>query len=692
MRGEFPLDLLTMVDLLTTIRRLLAGLALIGTVALRLFASPQQPSAGGLSPAQLKSLSLQQLGEVEVTTVSKQPEEVWRTPAAVAVVTADDIRRSGATSIPEILRLVPGVIVARSQSGAWAVGVRGFNSGFSKDLLVLIDGRSVYTPLFEGVYWDVQDLVLGDIERIEVIRGPGGTIWGPNAVNGVINIITKKAADTQGAFVNLMGGGPVNRFVGELGLGLHPLPKLEISLFAKGFNRGPEQNPGGIPYDEWHQARGGFRLDWEPTARDTFTSSSMVYGGKTGDQNTIGEFFPPSQLVVNGQQIVSGGDVIVRWDHQLARSSGFYLQGYFDRTDRATSQFTETRNTIDLDFIDHLANLPRQDLILGAGLRESPSHLVQTQATVNFVPNKINNYVYSLFAQDEFRLIPERLMLTMGSKFIYDMYSGWGVQPTAQLLWRPRNTTAFWGSVARALRTPGRLDRDLSLIGNVSPTGPRGPIFLQVEGNPNFVPEVLIGWSAGLRQLLWGKLYVDIASFHNQYDNIESYGGPAPLFTYPTNPYPYQQINVQFANGLRGVSSGFEIAPQWKPAPWLEVRGSYSYAHVDLHSKAGFSQDTYAYGIEGSSPHRQSSLQAILALPHGFEIVPAYRFVSALPANNVRSYQTADAYIAYHLERRLELSVNGRNLLQPQHQETEGDNDNIVGIKRDVFAGLTWYW
>ena len=165
---------------------------------------------------------------------------------------------------------------------------------------------------------------------------------------------------------------------------------------------------------------------------------------------------------------------------------------------------------------------------------------MQTQATVNFVPNKINNYVYSLFAQDEFRLIPERLMLTMGSKFIYDMYSGWGVQPTAQLLWRPRNTTAFWGSVARALRTPGRLDRDLSLIGNVSPTGPRGPIFLQVEGNPNFVPEVLIGWSAGLRQLLWGKLYVDIASFHNQYDNIESYGGPAPLFTYPTNPYPYQ--------------------------------------------------------------------------------------------------------------------------------------------------------
>jgi iron complex outermembrane recepter protein len=576
---------------LTTIRIWFLGLTVIGFVARPSVAVSQQPPPTGPSPDQLKSLSLEELGQVEVTTVSKQPEEVWQTPAAVFVVTQDDIRRSGATTIPELLRMVPGVEVARSQSGAWAVGIRGFNSGFSKDLLVLIDGRSVYTPLFEGVYWDVQDLVLDDIERIEVIRGPGGTIWGPNAVNGVINIITCKAADTQGAYAQFSGGGPVDRFTGEVRLGLHPLPNLQFRLFAKGFNRGPEANPGGDPYDHWYQERGGFRVDWQPSSRDSFTASSMVYAGKTGDQNTIGEFYPPSQLLVDGQQVVSGGDVVLRWDRKLAHDSDFYVEGYFDRTNRATSQFTETRNTIDLDFIEHIANLPRQDVILGAGLRESPSNLVQTQATVDFTPNKINNYVYSLFAQDSIRLVPEQLTLTLGSKFANDKYSSWGVQPTAQILWHPLDTTTLWASVARALRTPGRLDRDLSLIGDVTPGGPGVlPIFLQVEGNRHFVPEVLIGWSAGFRQLLWRKVYVDIAAFHNQYDNIESYNDPLFTVSYPAKPYPFEELTVQFANGLRGISDGIEIAPDWKPASWFEMRGSFSHVQVLLHSKPGFQQ------------------------------------------------------------------------------------------------------
>jgi len=677
----------------TTIRRRLSASAIAIAVAGMMCLSVGAMSQQLLPSQQLKSLSLEQLGEVEITTVSKQPEEVWQTPAAVFVVTHDDILNSGATTIPELLRLVPGIDVARSQSGSWAVGIRGFNSGFSKDLLVLIDGRSVYTPLFEGVYWDVQDLVLDDIDRIEVIRGPGGTIWGPNAVNGVINIITRKAADTQGALVHLTGGGPINRFTQELRLGLRPLRTLQLRLFAKGFDRGPEQNPGADPYDSWHQARGGFRIDWQPTSHDAITASSMVYGGKTGDQNTIGEFFPPSQLVVDGQQVVSGGDVVVRWDRQLSGKSSLYVQGSFDRTSRATSQFTETRDTIDLDFIDHIANLPRQDVIVGAGLRESPSNLVQTQATVNFSPEKINNYVYTFFAQDTFRIVPDRLSLTLGSKFADNNYSGWGIEPTAQMLWRPRTTTALWASVARALRTPGRLDRDLSLIGNVSPGGGGAlPIFLQVEGNPNFVPEVLIGWSAGFRQLLGSKLYFDIAAFHNQYDNIESYNDPLFTVTFPTTPYKYESLNVQFANGLRGVSDGLEIAPDWKPVSWFEMRGNFSHVHVALHSKAGHSQASYASTIEGSSPHRESSVEGIFIFRHGLEIVPDYRFVSALPAASVPSYQTTDAHIACNIIRHWGLSVTGRNLLQPRHQEIGGDNSNAVSIKREVFGGLIWSW
>ena len=687
-----------MADLLKLSRLVVLGLLLQGTTLVSFAASGE--SAGSLQPtmtpemqaAQLKALSLEQLGQVQITTVSKVPEEVWQAPAAVFVVSSDDIRRSGATSIPELLRLVPGVEVARSQSGSWAVGIRGFNSGFSKDLLVLIDGRSVYTPLFEGVYWDVQDLVLSDIERIEVIRGPGGTIWGPNAVNGVIKIITKKAADTQGVRVEVTGGGAVDRFIGSVQVGLHPLKDLQVRLWAKGFTRGAEANPNNDPYDTWHQERGGFRVDWQPNTRDSFTASSMIYNSSLGDQNTIGQFYPPSQVVVDGRQIATGGDLVLRWDHKLAGNSGFYVEGYFDRTNRATSQFTETRDTFDVDVIDHIANLPRQDIVVGVGLRESPSNLVQTQLSVNFAPNKFNNYVYSLFAQDSIKIIPDKLTLTLGSKFADDAYSGWGVQPTAQILWHPRSTTSLWASVARALRTPGRLDRGLSLYGDVTPSGPLGPIFLDVVGNPNYQAEVMIGWSAGARQLLWKKLYVDVAAFHNQYDNLESYGGPASLFSFPTNPYPLELITIEYANGLRGVSDGIEIAPDWKPVSWFEMRGSFSHVHVNLHSKVGYQQDSFAASVEGSSPHREASVQGIFTLWHGFEFVPDYRFVSALPANPTPSYQTADARISYLIKGHLDAAVNGRNLVQPNHYETLGDNSNVVGIKREVYGSLAWSW
>lgn len=650
-------------------------------------ANPSSAREGQVQTAQLKSLTLEQLGSIEVTTVSKQPEEVWHTPAAIFVLTHDDIRRSGATTIPDLLRLVPGVQVAQEQSDQWAVGIRGFDGQFSRGLLVLIDGRSVYTPLFEGVYWDVQDLPFDSIDRIEVIRGPGGSVWGPNAVNGVINIITRNAADTQGEFVQADGGDPVEHFNGTVRAGFSPSPDLRVRLFAKGFDRGPEFNPGHDPYDHWRQERGGFRADWKPTADDKVMATGMIYGGRTGDENAIGAFTPPSQLVVNGTQLVSGGDILLRWDRQLSGGSDFYVQGYIDRTNRATSQFTETRDTVDLDFIDHLAQLPRQNVILGAGLRESPSNIVETQATVDFLPHAQNDTLYSLFAQDEIALLPERLSLTLGSKWEDNNFSGWGGEPSARILWNPRSNMTLWGSVSRALRIPGRVDTDLTLVGNVTATP---PIFVTVNGNPGFRPEMLIGWEAGYRQLLHPTFYVDVAAFHNQYDNIESYGGPIPVITTPLQPYPYISVNVEFANGLKGVTDGVEIAPDWKPVSWMELRGSYAHLHMALHSKPGFSQDSYAEGDEGSAPNHQGSMQAILTLPHGFEVVPDYRSMSALPADGVKAYQTADARVAWNFARHYGVSVNGRNLLQPYHQEFSGDNSNPVGIRRSIYAGLEW--
>lgn len=635
--------------------------------------------------AQLKSMSLEQLGNVEVTTVSKQPEEVWHTAAAVYVLTHEDIERSGAKTIPDLLRLVPGVQVAQEQSDQWAVGIRGFDSPFSKGLLVLIDGRSVYTPLDEGVYWDVQDLVLDDIDRIEVIRGPGGTIWGPNAVEGVINIITRPASETEGAMAVADGGDAVERFNGSVRAGFDARPDLQVRVFAKGFDRGPEANPGDNPYDDWHQERGGLRMDWQANARSRVSVAGMMYGGKSGEEIKVTTFTPVANAIVDGDQQVAGGDIRMRWDREVGGGSDFYVQAYFDRTDRNTPQFAETRNTFDVDFIDHIANLPRQDVILGAGLRESPSLFIEKTQTLDVEPHAQNDSLYSVFAQDGIDVVPDRVRLTLGSKFEENNFSGWGAEPSARLLWNPRNDVTLWGAVSRALRTPGRLDTDASEIQAASA---HPPIFEEVRGNPNFKPEVLIGWEAGYRQLLMPKLYVDVAAFHNQYDDLESYS--APTVSHPTTPYPYTLYTFEFANGLKGVTDGIEIAPDWKPVSWWDVRGSFSHLHMALHSKAGFSQAAYAANEMGFAPDREASVQSIFTLPHGVEIVPDYRYMSALPGNGIPAYQTADAHIEWKITRHYAVAVEGRNLLQPEHREGIGDDGNAVGIRRSVFAELRW--
>lgn len=636
---------------------------------------------------QLKSMSLAQLGNIRVTTVSKQPEEVWHTPAAIYVITHKQIMESGARTIPDLLRMVPGVQVSQEQSDQWAVGIRGFDSPFSAGLLVLIDGRSVYTPLFEGVYWDVQDLPLDNIARIEIIRGPGGTIWGPNAVNGVINIITRAAGDTQGVRVRSDGGSAVEHFTGTVRDGFRPAPDVQARIWAKGFNRGPELNPGGDPYDAWHQERGGFRVDWEPSGRDHVAFAGMMYQGMSGEQIPRTTLTPPATVMLDGEQAVAGGDLWVRWDHDLGRNSDFYVQSYFDRTNRNTPQFAEGRNTFDVDATVHVGNLPRQDLILGAGLRESPNHFEQKLATVNIAPHEENAYLYSLFAQDEFTLVPKRLELTLGSKFEDNNFSGWGVEPSARILWNPRRDMTVWGAVTRALRIPGELDRGLSemVLAQKKPV-----VFEQAVGNPNFQPVVMVGWEAGYRELLMPRLYVDVTSFYNQYDNVESYNGRGPTVSRPTQPYPYTLYSFEYANGLKGITDGVEIAPDWKVTNWWELRGSYSHLHMSLHSKPGFSQASYAANYEGFAPHQQTSVASVFGLPRHLTVTADYRYVSALPTDHISAYRTGDAWIGWKLSKRWEVSVTGRNLLQPSHREGPGDNGNLVGIRRTVFAGLQW--
>jgi len=641
---------------------------------------PQNP------PENLKQLSLEQLGNVEVTTASKEPEQVWRTPAAIYVITQEDIRRSGATSIAEVLRLAPGLEVARTDSDHWAVGARGFGGQFSKSLLVLIDGRSVYSPLFAGVYWQVQDTLLEDIERIEVIRGPGGTIWGANAVNGVINIITKSAKDTHGTLVS-MGGGNVDQGVGQVRMGGTNGKGLDYRVYGKGFIRGPEFHPDGSNFDHWKTGQVGFRTDWNLNTRDAFTFEGDMYAGLDGERVAISFYTPPSRQVFNGPHDVGGGNILGRWQRQFSKDSDIQIQGYFDRTTRYSPQLDEIRNTFDVDLLYHVPLKGGQNVLVGIGGRWSPDRIVQKFATLDFQPHQETDSVYSGFLQDQITLVRDKVALTLGSKFEHNNYSGFEIQPNVRLLWTPTPQQTFWAAVTRAVRTPSRLEQDLQLTVLLQAANPT--IYLRVVGNKNFASEQLLGTEFGYRTLLAKKLYVDLAVFQNAYDDLYGYG-PGSIFLENSPPPAHVVLQLPLANALKGDTTGFEIAPDWKPVEWWELKGSYSFLHLYVHDEAGFTDTLNTVSDNGSSPHHQVVIQSLFNFPKRFEFDATYRYVSALPAQLVNAYGTVDVRVGWHPVPAWELSIVGQNLLQPHHAEFGSDVDTIVGIKRSAYAKIVW--
>jgi len=635
----------------------------------------------------LVKMSLEQLGEIEVTTVSKDPKQVWKTPAAIYVLTQEDIRRSGARSIPEVLRLIPGVQVSRIDNDHWAVGIRGFADQFSKSMLVLVDGRSLYTPLFAGVYWALQDgILLEDVERIEVIRGPGGTIWGANAVTGVINIITRSTEDTHGALVSA-GGGTVDQGIGGFRWGAGNGRNLNYRIYGKGFSRGAEFHSDRRRFDSWRMGQIGFRTDWSVSSNDHLTIQADLYKGGVGETVSFGSFTPPAQITSDKAVAVSGGNLLARWRHDLRDGSDIQIQAYYDRTYALAPHYGETRNTFDLDFIHHLTVGERQNFIWGVGARLSPSQFVQTVPSLDFIPHDIANNVYSGFAQDEIAIIPGKFSLTVGSKLEHNNYTGFELQPSIRALWTidPRQT--FWAAVTRTVRTPSRIEEDFHLLEFGIPVP---LIYVAIDGNQRLSSERLIGYEAGYRRLVTPKFYVDIAVFHNDYNDLISLGAPA--LTVDTTPAPpHFTIRFPWVNGLRGSTDGFEVAPDWTVAPWWQMKATYSYLNLALERKRGIVDGGgYVAKDEGSSPHNQITVQSRFDLPKGFEFDQTYRYVSALPAQLVKSYGTADVRLAWRATRQLDFSVFGENLFQPRHAEFGHDTSPKVGIKRSIYAQITW--
>jgi iron complex outermembrane recepter protein len=671
---------------------LLRNIAVFTSLLSIFLSSVAHPDANGSEEAQnpFKQMTLEQLGQIEVTTASREPERVLDTPAAVYVITQEDIQRSGATTIPDALRLAPGVEVAQADSHTWSVGIRGFGTNLTRNVLVLIDGRTVYTTLLAGTFWEVQHVMLEDVERIEIIRGPGATIWGPNAVNGVINIITKSTKETHGALVSAGGGNLEQGFLNaRYGGGNNT--GFDYRIYELGFNRGPQYHPDDHNFDRWRAIQAGFRADWAKNSRDTLTFQGDIYDEGSGTGVTAANYTPPYTQTLFGAERLSGGNLLARWQRVFREGQDFQLQMFYDRTNRHQSNFTDLRDTFDIDFIDRFRLQGRHQLSWGFGARFSRGDNPIVVPGLTFLPSPRTDRLLTAFVQDEILLIQKRLTVTVGTKFLGTNFTGLQLQPTGRLLWTRKQS--FWFAFTHAVRTPSDAERNFTLLGFTGQVVDGLPFFARFNPNPNFRSEQLNGYEAGYRFLLRDNLYFDVSAFYNHYGNLFSQDITGSPFV-ETDPAPtHLLLPAQFGNGLLGTTKGVEIAPEWRPLKSWRLRAAYSYLQMNIDRSRGSLDIGTAAFIEGSSPKHQFSIQSGLDFAKVFSFDVTYRYVGALPALNLQisSYSTVDARFDWQLSKEIKVSAVGRNLLQPHHSEFGGvDPGPLIGIKRNAYGQITW--
>jgi iron complex outermembrane receptor protein len=640
----------------------------------------------------LTELSLEQLMTIEVTSVSKNAQPLAQAAAAVFVISQEDIRRSGVRTIPEALRMAPGIQVARIDSRRWAVSSRGFNGEFSNKLLVLMDGRTVYTPLFSGVFWDVQDTGLEDIDRIEIIRGPGATLWGANAVNGVINIITKKAKDTQGLLV-MAGAGTEERGFTALRYGGSLGTDTQFRIYGKYFDRDDfARSNGDRAADGWRNTRGGFRVDHDASTRDNVTIQGDYYSGSAGADFQEPLLAAPFSQNVLSKWAYAGGNLLSRWKHSFADGSSFVLQTYYDRTERESALFGERRDTIDLDAQHTFAWGTSQRVVWGLGYRFTNDQLVNT-STLQLTPYSRFVSTFSGFAQDEITIIPDTVAFIAGTKLEHNDYTGFVVQPSGRLRWTPTHNLTIWGAVSRGVRTPSRAEDDVRVNQRALPpnalfTG--SPVALvSLLGNRGFQAETLAAYELGTRYQPIESLSIDIAAFYNRYDNLRSFEPGTPFVE--TSPSPvHLVVPLRTSNKLAAETHGIEASTDWRPLEWWRLQTSYTYLNIRMLT--GSSLDPTRENANGESPQHQISVRSLMRLPGNLELDLWGRYTDRLPAIAIPGYFNLDVRLGWKPVKNVEISVVGQNLLDTRHPEFSSTTVPLNGseIQRGAYVKVVW--
>ena len=645
-------------------------------------------SGSTLTTNELVDLSLEDLMQVTITSVSKRPEALGGAASAIYVLNGEDVRRDGFRSIPDSLRYVPGMQVAQINSHTWAVSSRGFDAEYATKLLVLMDGRSVYTPLNAGVYWDTVDLMEEDLERIEVIRGPGGTLWGANAVNGVINITSKSSHDTQG-WLMTGGGGNEEQGFGGVRYGGKLGEQTTFRVYGKYDNHDDTAfTDGSDGEDAWQMGRAGFRLDSGNDELNLFTVQGDYYHAQEDWLYTQPIPTPPFDQVVDDSERVLGANLLGRWSHRFEDDSQFIFQTYYDHTDRESNLPRERRDTFDVDLQHHIAPIHRHNLVVGLGYRLTTDDIEGNYANT-FDPDHRTLHLFSGFIQDEITVVEERLRLTLGTKLEHNDFTGFEVQPGARLAWTPSETHTLWASVARAVRTPSRAEDDVR-INRTDPLLPPGTV-ASILGDRSGESEDLIAYELGYRAVPLERLSIDIATFYNDYDDLRNLELGVP----PPTP-PNAVLGLYTRNGLKAESYGAELAADWEAGKnWWHIRAAYTYLRLDLETKAGVTDPVNIIPLlEGNAPRHQFSIRSQMDIRHNVEFDVGLRYVDDLEDPDIPSYATMDVRIAWRPRTNLELSLVGLNLLDPVHPEFAPTQ--VVTpqreIERSVYGQITWHF